>query len=124
MYSWGFNDYGNLGFLSETYGFTPKRIGTDSDWASVSNRFAIKQDGSLYGWGINTYDHLGLAANNTHITYTPTRIGTDSDWASVSSTSYVTYAIKTDGSLHRWGANIYGSLGDETSWQKTPVKIE
>jgi len=45
-------------------------------------------------------------------------------WAAVSSTSYVTYAIKTDGALHGWFSNDSGSLGDETSWQKTSVKLE
>ena len=74
---------------------------------------AIKDDGTLWGWGSNSNGELG--AGNTPYKLMPTKIGTESNWSSVSAGYYHTVAIKKDGSLWTWGNNRQGQLGLGTS---------
>ena len=84
--------------------------------AVYQNTFAIKSDGTLWGWGLNDYGQIGIGIsthqNNVNI---PTQIGTDHDWAIVSTGWYHVMAIKTNGTLWGWGSNDFGQLGLGTS---------
>jgi alpha-tubulin suppressor-like RCC1 family protein len=63
LYAWGENDYGQLGNGTTTDKDFPIRIGSDSDWTSISagdyHSLALKQNGSLYSWGRNNESQLG-----------------------------------------------------------------
>ncbi|WP_395048874.1 RCC1 domain-containing protein [Flavobacterium sp.] len=87
---------------------TLTKIGIDSDWKYVqtddSATFAIKNDGTLWTWGIcNTivYDTETKYINK----YIPTKIGTDSNWKSLFYTNSTLLTIKTDGTLWEWLPN-------------------
>jgi len=113
------------------------RIGTDNDWTAITagggfgcddHALALKEDGSLWAWGGNSWGQLGDGTK----TYrpSPVRVGTDNDWAIVATSegnySYGahTMAIKKDGSLWAWGENYWGQLGDGTGInQSIPVRI-
>jgi len=133
LWAWGYNYNGQLGDGTNEYRRNiPTRIGTDTNWASVSvgpnHTVAIKKDGSLWAWGCNQYGKLGDGTatmrdeDNINIITnginndknTPTRIGTDTNWASVLAGFEHTVAIKKDGSLWAWGRNVRGQLGDGT----------
>lgn len=62
-----------------------QRIGTDNDWKQVSCgqgfAAAVKEDGSLWTWGVNDYGQLGLG--DTTNRSTPTRVGTQNYWKEV-----------------------------------------
>ena len=93
---------------------------------------ALKNDGSFWVWGSNTYGQLG---DGTMTTYddewniidnndksTPKKIM--DDVAQISAGDFHTMAIKNDGSLWVWGDNVYGQLGDGTTeYRHTPTKI-
>jgi len=81
---------------------------------------AIKDDGSLWGWGDNGRGQLG--DGTTTAQHNPIKIM--DDVIAVSSGWNYTMAIKNDGSLWAWGANWYGQLGDGTTENRhNPVKI-
>jgi len=72
---------------------TPQRVGTDSNWKSVSatnaHSLAIKTDGSLYAWGYGGSGRLGLGNSGTGTERnTPTIVGTDYNWAAVAAGSF------------------------------------
>ena len=142
LWAWGANWDGQLGDGTGGGGRnddsgnknTLTRIGTETNWASVSASYehtvAIKTDGSLWAWGRNYYGQLGDGTggggyeDNSGNKNIPTRIGTETNWASVIAGGVHTIAIKKDGSLWAWGRNHYGQLGDGTKEDKNiPTRI-
>ena len=106
LWTWGNNRQGQLGIGStEEQINIPNRVGIDNDWKSISAGgsyvMAIKNDGSLWGWGNNTSYELGDGTNISK--NIPTQIGVANDWKNIYSAIYLTTAIKNDGSIWRWG---------------------
>ena len=97
------------------------------NWATVATGssahvLAVKTDGSLWGWGMNSNGQLG--DGTTMYRSDPVRIGTDTDWVSVDVGDRHSAAIKADGSLWSWGVNDCGQLGDGTTNDRSaPVRI-
>lgn len=99
---------------------------TGNSWIKISSwpgghRMAIKSDGSLWGWGDNSYGQIGdgTTINRT----TPVRIGMDSNWDNVSAGAAHTIATKNNGSVWTWGQNG-GALGTgDTQDRLTPFQI-
>lgn len=123
LWAWGHNWNGQLG--DGTSGgtadkFTPEQIGTAKDWQLVSagnyHTMAIKKDGTLWGWGNNSYWELGDSSLRSALT--PKQIGTANDWQWVSAGNFHTMALKKDGTLWGCGDNFYGELGDSTTVDK------
>jgi alpha-tubulin suppressor-like RCC1 family protein len=73
-------------------GVQPVRIGSASNWVSVSTSWGgnigIRSDGSLWAWG--------------RVALIPTRIAAGNNWASVSSGGNNAVAIRTDGTMWEW----------------------
>ncbi|MBK8035659.1 MAG: cadherin-like beta sandwich domain-containing protein [Verrucomicrobiaceae bacterium] len=127
----GYNINGSLGLGSSTVTtHTPVSIGSGSTWKRIAGGtsgtdavfFAIRDDGTLWGMGLNTASQLGdgTTTNRTSLT----QIGTDSDWSEIASAGAHTVALKEDGTLWAWGANTNGQLGDNTTTARTmPVQI-
>jgi alpha-tubulin suppressor-like RCC1 family protein len=77
---------------------------------------AIKQDGSLWGWGSNAFGQLGDGTTTDNSV--PKSIG--SGYTTVAAGDLHTVALQTDGSLWAWGDNTYGQLGLGTT---TPSNV-
>ena len=111
LWTWGYNNYGQLGDGTPFSRTRPVLIGTDA-WASIAagwyHSVGITSDGSLWAWGYNNYGQLGDATIVSKTT--PTQILPGTTWASVAAGSYHTVAVKTDGTLWAWGYNNYGQL--------------
>lgn len=125
LWAWGYNAYGQLGDGTTTDRWTPRQVGTDSNWASASagtlHTVAVKTNGTLWTWGDNEYGQLGdgTITNRSR----PAMVGTDTNWGSVSGGCYHTVGLKTDGTLWAWGYNLYGELGDGiTTNRSVPVQ--
>lgn len=85
-------------------------------WVKVSSKgnstIAIKNNGTLWAWGLNNSGQLGDGTNiNRSI---PVQIGTSNNWKHISAGYTSCYAIKNDGTLWAWGYNGAGHLGDGT----------
>jgi hypothetical protein len=114
LYSWGNNQYGQLGLNNRTRYSSPKQVSSTVNWLSVSAgdayTMAIRKDNNtLWGWGVNYRGQLGLG----NITYysSPKQVGSLTNWLSVATSYSSTLAVKSDGTLWSWGQNQFGQLG-------------
>ncbi|MFC1525027.1 RCC1 domain-containing protein [Planctomycetota bacterium] len=104
-----------LGYTS-TSATTFTRVGTGTNWSKIASgncamhNLAIKDDGTLWGWGYNSDYDLGLGHNTSPITET-TQIGTDTDWAEAGVGCLYGLALKTNGTVWAWGPNESGQCG-------------
>jgi alpha-tubulin suppressor-like RCC1 family protein len=121
LWAWGWNGTGQLGIGtsgSDSVQYTPVRVGSDNNWASIvtgsNHTVGVRTDSSLWAWGNNSLGALGLG--DTENRNVPVRVGSANDWVFVAAGQYhQTLAIKTDGSLWACGPNGYGQLGVGTT---------
>jgi alpha-tubulin suppressor-like RCC1 family protein len=120
LWSWGANDYGQLGLGDTVRRLSPVQVGTDADWKAVAAgddySAAVKTDGSLWVWGRNAFGQLGLGDMTER--NAPVRVLTGSGVETFSAfacgsgrDSSHMLAVKTDGTLWGWGNNVIGELG-------------
>jgi len=130
LWTWGENGFGwmVLGLGSNVTRQTSlRRIGSDTNWVDVavggSSTLALKADGTMWGWGENTYGQLG---DGTRVPQraTPVRSAPGNDWKQVATTGIHSVALKRDGTLWSWGNNWGGQMGDGTKNSSlVPVRI-
>ena len=83
---------------------------------------AIKTDGTLWVWGLNTDGQLG-DTTRTHRSSPIQTIAGGTTWKQVSLGAASVATIKTDGTLWTWGTNSTGILGDGTvTSRSSPVQ--
>jgi alpha-tubulin suppressor-like RCC1 family protein len=113
LWSWGKNNYGQLGDNSTVDRPTMVAISTDfKDWSNFAagdfHTMAIRKDGSLWGWGFNQSGQIGNKTNVDQLV--PVQIGTEKPWAAVKAGTGHTIALKK-GTLWAWGRNDQSQLG-------------
>jgi alpha-tubulin suppressor-like RCC1 family protein len=131
LWSWGRNAAGQLGDGTTTQRISPvqtvaggnnwKYLNTTNPGGTDATISAIKTDGTLWVWGLNTWGQLG---DNTRIhRSSPVQtVAGGTNWKQVLSDA-VTLAIKTDGTLWAWGYNFQGEIGDGTAIHRSsPVQ--
>ena len=128
VWSWGRNQYGQLGLNQDYSGqrSSPTQIGTDTTWNAVSGsrdgwNIATKTDGTMWAWG---YGAGGiLAQNNTTNYISPVQIpGTT--WSTKFAAGRLVLAVKTDGTLWSWGNNYFGNQGQSDKTQRSsPTQV-
>ena len=87
LWSYGYNDYGQLGLGDTTYRTSFVQVGTSNDWKQVISSginyracMAVKHDGTLWAWGRNQ----GLFGNgSTADSYSPVRVGSYNYWKEI-----------------------------------------
>jgi alpha-tubulin suppressor-like RCC1 family protein len=127
LYAWGYNAQGQLGLGNISNYSSPVQVGTLTNWKRLSDEvghtsFAIKTDGTLWGWGLNSSGQLGIG--NTVNYSSPVQVGTLTNWKQVSNKGGLTTAVKTDGTLWAWGAGNTGQLGQgNTADYSSPVQV-
>lgn len=89
------------GFISPVYG-------------NDSHTAAVKNDGTVWTWGGNSYGQLGDGTTITKTT--PVQVAGLTGVIAISTGSYHTAALKNDGTVWTWGANMFGQLGPNYSY--------
>ena len=130
LWTWGLNNYGQLGAGTVTSRSSPVQVGTYQNWATASfglqHGAAIRPNGTLWVWGRNDYGQSGLSEATTVLRSSPVQVGTLNDWSTVvcSKENGTMVAIKTDGSLFTWGNNTNGQLAKiDIVSRSSPVQI-
>ena len=127
LWTWGFGLYGQLGDNTITSKSSPVQTisgGTNWTQVSVGKGFAcaIKTDGTLWVWGLNSSNQLGDTTSTSRSSPVQTISG-GTNWKQVSAGLGMCSAIKTDGTLWSWGQGQAGQLGDNTATNKSsPVQ--
>lgn len=126
LWTWGDNEYGQLGDGTITNTSAPVQVGTAANWqtmaAGEAHTTALKSNGTLWAWGWNIVGQLG--DGTTTSSSDPVQVGAESDWQAVAAGQAHTIAVKTDGTLWTWGGNTDGQLGDGTKLRKSsPVQV-
>ncbi len=127
IWSWGGNEYGQLGQNDIINKSSPVQLGTDTNWKNVAmgvaQTFAIKTDGTLWGWGENIQGG-GLGLNDRIDRSSPVQVGTQTNWKYISAGEFYALAIKNDGTLWGWGYNFSGNLGlNDRIYRSSPVQL-
>lgn len=129
LYAYGTSELGRLGYVLSNSIITyppdlPRQVGQSRDWVSIANSYAngyaIKRDGSLWGWGYNGDYQITDQAET--VIAPPVKIGRDSDWMQIAAGIGHVLALKKDGSLWAWGQNLYGQVGIGKTGESTILR--
>ena len=138
LFTWGKNDYGQLGDGTTTDCYIPTDI---TSWfnlvegetiTKITLRFwhsaALTSDGRIFTWGSNSDGELGDGTTTDR--YIPTEITSqfnlneEETITEITLGGYHSSAITTEGRVFTWGWNRYGQLGDGTTTSRiTPTEI-
>jgi alpha-tubulin suppressor-like RCC1 family protein len=126
-WAWGSNVYGELGRgYSGSSGSEPEAVagltGVTAVAAGDYNTFAVLEDGSVWGWGLNSARSLG-AATTAYEVHEPVRAEAVSGVIDVAAGYAHTLALRSDGTVWSWGGNGDGQLGDGTTENRSPQPV-
>jgi len=126
LYTWGNNNFGQLGLGDTTNRNAPLRVGAQNNWTKIAigNEFMIGLNslGQLWAWGNNLNGQLGTEVGA--YSFVPVRIGSASNWTDIAAGVNHALAINSTGQLWAWGSNNIGQLGDDTFVTRyVPVRI-
>ncbi len=115
VWAWGANTFGQLGIANADISKLAKPKMVDGIFGVVAlaagrnHSVALKDDGTVWTWGDNTFGQLGLAGQK--LSLAPKQISQLSDIVAVSAGYHHTLALKKDGTVWAWGKNLNGQLG-------------
>jgi alpha-tubulin suppressor-like RCC1 family protein len=114
LFTWGFNDFGQLGDGTRDPKFSPVSVTPADSWTQVSvgysNTLAIRADGKLFAWGSDWLTN-GAGHRSEPVQISITVGGVPRSWTQVSVGDIKTLAITTLGELYAWGSGSGGALG-------------
>ena len=103
-----------------------------SIWGGARGTVVRKSDGTVWTWGANFGGKLGVGLSSTNLNrlLVPTEVHGPGDVGFLNSVSAImggevhNVALKSDGTVWAWGANIFGVLGNGTTNEAhTPVQV-
>lgn len=107
LWAWGTDYSGVLGFNKGFFFYAyPTQVGIDKDWTYISTHnsssFGIKKDGSLWAWGYNRDNNLGVGAD-TSARNIPQRLDNSIKWEKVHTSGDQTIGLDENGRAWVWG---------------------
>jgi len=140
VWTWGLNNYGQLGDNSTTNSKFPVRVkgensigfltGIKAIAGGGAHTIALQENGDVWAWGLNSSGQLGDNSIVGSRKY-PVRVkgengvGFLTGVKAIAGGHYYTIALQENGSMWAWGENEYGQLGDNgTADSKYPVRVK
>lgn len=139
VWTWGDNQYGELGNNSTTQANTPVEVLTGASGCAThlcnivavsadEQTVALRADGSVFAWGSNNNGQVG----NNSITnqLAPVQVlgaggsGTLGGIVAISRAGQSSMALRSDGTVWAWGEDNHGQLGNNgTADSHVPVEV-
>jgi alpha-tubulin suppressor-like RCC1 family protein len=136
VYSWGSNEFGQLGTTAVTS--TLRAIAVDVSGALAGKTIthiaagnfhsvALASDGTVYTWGKGASGQIGNGSTNNQ--FTPVAVSTSGVLAgktvtAISAGTSFCLALASEGSIYSWGENFRGQLGNSTNTNSSvPVAV-
>lgn len=121
LYTWGGNRYGQIGnpilcigaqsCISSTAYLVMNKVQAVYMGTASHSIFAVKQDGTLWGWGDSSLGQLATMVDG-NIQKTPLQLGTISNMAAIAGNMRTTILLQNGGSVVTSGYRVNGQLGD------------
>jgi len=127
LWSWGRNQYGQLGVSNNTAYSSPVQVGSDTTWKacyiSGTTGGGTKTDGTLWTWGRNS-DQGSLGHSNLTNYNSPRQVGSDTGWDAIQGGwDHLMVSLKEDGTLWACGAGQMGINQPNAYARSSPVQI-
>ena len=127
VWTWGDNQYGQLGDGTRTNRGSPVRVmgltGVTQVAAGYGHSLALRSDGTVWAWGSNTVGQLGSGVISDY-QLTPVQVTGLTGVTKISAGAIFSLALCSDGTVWAWGANQAGQLGNGTTANSSvPVKV-
>lgn len=121
VWTWGSNNYGQLGIGSYVNCEIPQQVSSVSNVAQIKsgeNHMVVRTyDGDVYTWGCNYGGCLGIGStSNSNV---PVQMVNGTGAVGIGAAANVSYVIKEDNELYACGLNGYGQIGDGTTTSRT-----
>ena len=143
VYTWGDNEYGQLGDGTAVSSYVPVAVNTantpmagkkitsvtagGNDFfisnIEASHSVAVAEDGTMYTWGENYAGELGDGTTTRRTKPVAVDVsGTSMAGKQITQASggiFYTAALSSDGKVYAWGSNSNGQLGDNSTTNRT-----
>ncbi|MGO8670750.1 MAG: PKD domain-containing protein [Capsulimonadaceae bacterium] len=133
VWTWGFNDFGQLGNDSVTNSDVPVQVSGLTNVVAVAgggaHSLALQSNGDVWAWGYNVYGQIGLppptSPGGSLDKLAPVQVSGLPAVTAIAGGYYHSLAIGSDGVVRAWGANWDGQLGNGTTTNSsTPVEAD
>lgn len=127
VWTWGYNDKGQLGDGTMSNSSAPVQVKGLSDVRAITagavHSIALRKDGSVWAWGSNDAGELGDGTTTGSLV--PVKVLGVADIIAVEAGISNSFVIRKDGRVFAWGSNYIGMLGDGTDINRpAPVEVK
>lgn len=135
VFSWGMNNYGQLGMSGNMISPQPSEISISNDSDPISQvacgsyfSLAVTRQGEVWSWGMGTHGQLGHGDKSD--CYTPKKIAALSDITQVAAGDSHSIALNSKGEVFTFGEGKDGQIGrgseveSSASYRTLPKPVE